>query len=596
MPFSTQSQQVKKEEYAKTQATDIVRSIITNTPRKAKTQRVNIDELTIKQKQELSKFTLEEYEVMSKSVPIRRMMARFLETDEKLLTAICKSANNVKKQIDSAPTTLKEKRRANTSPIKEVAPEFIRELAALTTLTGKVKAITIRHLPDDAINLITKKYKLLLKYELIPSVPLHRINWSFFSLNPNAIDYLSLPANKKRIDYSQLSKNINSKALELIKAELMRNPYNPDIDWSALSGNPEAIDILDANRDKIEWAYFAGNTNPKVIQIIKENQIDIASRGYMRDANIYWYTMSKNTSTEAIDFLTLPENYNKIFWDFLSANTNPKAIALLTKKEGEENDLDDAEFNRLKTNEKISWANLSRNPKAISLLKNKWEDEKVLLRSDIEQYNILKKKKYIIHWNILSENPNAIDLLREKIAEENKLPKKDYDRLENIEKIDWAILSANQKAIQILEENPGKINWNVLSANQNAIELLEAELLEAKLKKYPNNHKINWYQLSGNPKAIKLLQNELKEKPNDYENNIVWEQVSQNPEAIKILDVNKDKIVWPALSKNPNAGKILNNRIEFENKIPKKKYNEIAQQYKLNWKELSKNPAIFTLT
>jgi hypothetical protein len=561
MPFSTQAQQAKKEEYAKTQATDIVRSIITNTPRKAKTQKVNIDGLTIKQKQELSKFTLEEYEVMSKSVPIRRMMARFLETDEKLLTAICKSANNVKKQIDSAPTTLKEKRRANTSPIKEVAPEFIRELAALTTLTGKVKAITIRHLPDDAINLITKKYKLLLKYELIPSVPLHRINWSFFSLNPSAIDYLSLPQNKKRIDYSQLSENTNSKALELIKAELMRNPYNPEIDWYALSSNPDAIDILDANRDKIEWGDFSGNTNPKAIQIIKENQIDIETHGYMRDANIYWHTMSRNTSTEAIDFLTLPENYNKIDWSIFSANTNPKAIALLTKKESEEYDLDDAAFNRLKTNQKISWENLSENPKAISLLKNKWEDEKVLMRSDIKQYNILKKKEYIIHWNLLSKNPNAIDLLREKIIRENNLEEDEYDSLEIIEKINWYVLSANQKAIQLLEENPGNINWFVLSKN---------------------------------PKAIKLLNKELKENPNSTK--ISWSQLSKNPEAIEILDKNRDKISWPALSENPNAGKILKDRIDFENKIPKKKYNEITQFNKLHWTALSKNPAIFTLT
>ena len=555
-----QAQQAKKEEYAKTQAADIVRSIITNTSRqKAKTPIVNIDGLTMKQKQELSKLTFEEYDVMSKSVAMRRMMARFLETDEKLLAYISNSAKNVKKQIDSSPITLKEKMRANTSSIKEVAPEFLRELAALKALSGKAKTITIRNLPDDTINLIMKKYKSLLKYELRPSIPLNKIDWSFFSLNPNAIDYLSLRANKKRIDYSQLSKNTNSKALELIKAEIKVNPYNPDIDWSALSGNPDAIDILDANRDKIVWADFAGNTNPKVIQIIKENQIDIASRGYRRDANIYWHTMSKNTSTEAIYFLALPENYNKIFWDFLSANTNPKAIEMLIVKENEENDLDDADFNRLKTNEKISWANLSKNPEAISLLKIKWGDEKELLKSDIEQYKILKKMKYIIHWNLLSENPNAIDLLRDKIAEEKGLPKIVYDRLENIEKIDWVKLSANQKAIKLLEENPEKIDW---------------------------------VQLSANPKAIKLLKKELKENPE----NIGWYQLSKNPEAISILDKNRDKIIWSQLSENPNAGELLKDRVEFEGKLPQKKYNQLTNYSKLNWIALSLNPSIFTLS
>ena len=178
-----QNQQAKKEEYAKTQAADIVRSIITNTSRqKAKTHKVNIVGLTMKQKNELSKLTLEEYEVMSKSVAMRRMMARFLETDEKFLTAISKSANNAKKQIDLAPTTLKEKMRAKTSPIKEVAPEFLRELAALTALTGKAKAITIRHLPDDTINLIMKKYKSELKYNLREWIPHRKIYWGFYSL------------------------------------------------------------------------------------------------------------------------------------------------------------------------------------------------------------------------------------------------------------------------------------------------------------------------------------------------------------------------------------------------------------------------------
>jgi hypothetical protein len=307
MPSLSQNQQSKKEEYAKTQAADIVRSIITNTPRqKSKSHIVNIEGLTVKQKRELSKLTLEDYEVMSNSIPIRRMMSKILETDEELLKRISKNAKSVKKQIYSLPNTLREKRRANTSPIKEVAPEFLRELAALTA-TGaktKAKAITIRHLPDDAINLIAKKYKLLLKYELIASVPLHRINWSFFSLNPNAIDYLSLPENKKRIDYSQLSNNTNSKALELIKAELMQNPNNPDIDWSALSKNPEAI------------------------QILKENQLE-KDNG---DDDIYWDDLCLNTSNEAIEFLSLPENYRYIEWDIFSINTNPKAIALLTKK------------------------------------------------------------------------------------------------------------------------------------------------------------------------------------------------------------------------------------------------------------------------
>ena len=578
----TQNQQAKKEEYAKTQAADIVRSIITNTSRqKAKTPIVNIDGLTMKQKHELSKLTFEEYDVMSKSVAMRRMMARFLETDEKLLAYISNSAKNIKKQIDSSPITLKEKMRANTSSIKEVSPEFLRELAALNALSGKAKAITIKHLPDDTINLIMKKYKSLLKYNLREWIPHRKIYWGFCSLNPNAIDFLSLPENKKYIDYSQLSKNTNSKALELIKEEIRINPNNPDIDWRALSANPEAIDILDNNRNKIKWYSLCYNINPRAIQILKENQIE-KDNG---DDDIYWDNLCLNTSNEAIDFLK--ENYRYIEWDILSVNTNPKAIELLIKKESEEFDLEDREFNRLEDKEKISWKRLSGNINAISLLERKWEEEKELLRNDIKQYNILKKKDYIIDWDVLSGNPNAIDLLRDKIEEEKKIPKKKFDRLEDIEKINWVKLSASAepKVIQLLEENPTKIIWFTLSANPKAIKLLEEEI-----KVYPT--KINWAQLSANPKAIKLLKKELIKNPE----NIGWYQLSKNPEAISILDKNRDKIIWSQFSENPNAGELLKDRVEFEGKLPQKKYNQLTNYSKLNWIALSLNPSIFTLS
>jgi hypothetical protein len=61
-----------------------------------------------------------------------------------------------------------------------------------------------------------------------------------------------------------------------------------------------------------------------------------------------------------------------------------------------------------------------------------------------------------------------------------------------------------------------------------------------------------------------------------------------------ITNKNKDKIVWSILSENPNAGELLRERVEFEEKLPKKKYNEITNYNKLNWHFLSSNPSIFT--
>jgi hypothetical protein len=301
-------------------------------------------------------------------------------------------------------------------------------------------------------------------------------------------------------------------------------------------------------------SFFSGNTNPKAIKIIEELQL---ATGNSSNGGIDWEEMSANTSTEAIHFLKLPENYNKIEWHIFSANTNPKAIEMLIAKESEEFDLEDREFNRLKHYEKISWRELSKNPKAISLLEKKWEDEKGLKRNDRREYNKLKKIGYIIDWTSLSVNVNAIDLIKRKIDEENKLSEKAYNSLEPIEKINWWVLSANPEAIQLLEANRDKIDW---------------------------------VQLGKNPKAIKLLEEELKVRPQ----NIYWYSLSGNPEAIKILNKNKDKIVWSIFSENQNAGELLRERIEFEEKLPKKKYNEITNYNKLNWHFLSSNPSIFT--
>ena len=33
------------------------------------------------------------------------------------------------------------------------------------------------------------------------------------------------------------------------------------LDWNSLSRNPNAIDLLEANRDKIDWMYLSANCN-----------------------------------------------------------------------------------------------------------------------------------------------------------------------------------------------------------------------------------------------------------------------------------------------------------------------------------------------
>jgi hypothetical protein len=543
--------QSNREEYDKMNKTDLTYRVITNKPKSPlliDLSKLLNGEIELSEDNPKLRLSIEDYNVMCKNKDIKGIIAKMLRITVDNITAYCEDVKILNEYVDLSKMTINQKIKAKLLPLKTL----------------------ISDLPDDTIKIITNKYKSLLEYKLRDWIPRRKLTFvlDFISLNPNALDFLSLPENKKYINYSKLCENTNSRAIELLKEEIRINPDNPDINWDALSKNPDAIDILDTHRNKIKMRIFSSNTNPKAIQIIKE--LRLLARGNASssssDNNIDWVNMSANTSTEAIEFLSLPENYNKIEWDIFSANTNPKAIEMLITKESEEFDLEVREFNRLKPYEKISWRELSKNPEAISLLEKKWEEEKELMRNDRREYNKLKKIGYIIDWTALSVNVKAIDLLRRKIDEENKLSKAKYDKLEDIEKINWWVLSANPKAIQLLEANRDKINW---------------------------------VQLGKNPKAIKLLEEELQVRPQ----NIYWYSISINPEAGKLLKYNSDKIVWSIFSENlkagellkenPKDGELLKDRIEFEDTLTKKKYNEISDYNKLNWYSLAKNPSIF---
>ena len=230
-------------------------------------------------------------------------------------------------------------------------------------------------LPDDILEKIVEQYKTIfkIKYKLKDWIPPEKLNWVFLSENPNAIELLK--ANRKKID------------------------------WDYLSLNPNAIELLKANPDKINWLYLSQNTNPKAIELLKTFPNVIESLNANPDFQ-EWEALSSNPS--AIELLqTYPENIN---WPYLSLN--PKAIELL-----------EANLN------KIDWDNLSMNPNAIELLKANPEK---------------------IDWNNLSANPNpkAIELLK---ANKNN--------------INWHLLSANPNAIELLEANKGKINWHSISRN-----------------------------------------------------------------------------------------------------------------------------------
>ena len=275
--------------------------------------------------------------------------------------------------------------------IKSSPKSIKNKMKAAKSITATKRRGSLSLLPEDILEKIIEKYKTIfrVKYVLKDWISINNLNWNL-SQNPNAIDLLK--ANPNKIEWNYLSKNPNPEAIKLLKA----NKYN--IDWELLSANPnsEAIELLRTNPSKIDWEWLSSNQNSEAIELLKENM-------------------------------------DEIDWDELSAN--PAAIELLKSNRN-----------------KINWEMLSANPAAIELLKENSDE---------------------INWNKLSENPNAMDLL-----------------LANKDRINWSRLSKNPNpiAIELLRENLDEIQWFWLSGNPNAIELLKE-----------NQDNINWSYFSGNP-------------------------------------------------------------------------------------------------
>jgi hypothetical protein len=312
------------------------------------------------------------------------------------------------------------------------------------------------------------------------------------------------------------------------------NKINPYL----LSSNPNAIDLLKDIKE-IEWSYLSGN--PNAIELLRE-----------KIKEIDWKQLSANPN--AIELLR--ENPKKIDWKQLSAN--PNAIELLRENP-----------------KKIDWKQLSANPNAIELLiENPKKIDWKQLSANPNAIELLIENPKKIDWKQLSANRNAIELLREKIKEESEMDEDNLYDLDSNKIIDWERLSENPNAIELLRENKDNILWGYLSRNTNpkAIELLiERIIYESKLS------------------TIEVKQLYM------FGNTISWDRLSANPNAVELLKVNHKLINWGYLSKNPNpkAVEILREKINRESEMNKEDLEDLSWNDKIDWLELSANPAIF---
>ena len=382
-----------------------------------------------------------------------------------------------------------------------------------------LSAISFLDIPDDVLKKIKDDYETLLKYNLrswfpqnklsndfvsanlyaieFLSLPENRrlISWHILSQNPNAIDFLSLPENKTHIFYHYLScnKSSNPKLIKLLKAELKANPdIRRKINWEELSKNPYAIEILTSpeNYDYIKWKSLSSNTSSEAIEfLLSDKNIDF----------IKWFEFSRNPCDDAITFLK--DNPDYINWEGLSANTNPIAISLLKKKIKEENMLSPKEYANLEN--KVYWRSLSANPKAIPLIITKIKEG--IRLEDID-------------WNALSENPAIFFPFKKNIQAKSKM-------------VTSILLRARAKSgIAILpDELQEKIAGDLITISIN------------KLRDGIPVDKLNWSGLCKNPNAIDLIRDRM-----DFEKNLSKEDYDRLPY----------KINWSALCCNSDPGAI----------------------------------------
>ena len=460
-----------REEYEKNEITDRVLNIMTNKTKNQPNTHSKLKELTPKQKLQLSKLSLEEYQLMCESMAVKKMMARFLEVPVEKLTSICKSANGEIKKIESSLATLKDKRRAKSSPIKELNPDFLMMKRARPVRERPTRARTTI---VDVLNIRDLKLKIgeeikgNIKYELHEWIIEDKLDRIFLSKNYNAIDYL-----KKKpylIDYKSLSANKNPKALELLRAQIAKDPDS--IDWKELSKNPIAIPLLmeqllkeeiPTNKKRIDWEAFCSNPHPETIGILKKKIMEDPDN---KEHYIHWSYLSSNTSNEAIKYLSLTENYNNIDWWVLSGNTNPEAIKLLQ--------------GFLHTNyanySKLNWFAICKNENAMAIINT------VLQNGDYMKWGAFMSNK----------NPAAIKIIGKMLIDDPN-------------KIVWAELSSNPSAIAILLANSQKIDLFGYSANTNNTKTQAAiELLKKKINEDNNGDIIHWNKLSANTSIFKI--------------------------------------------------------------------------------------------
>jgi hypothetical protein len=477
--------------------------------------------------------------------------------------------------------TITNKKKSPNTPNKGTQPN--KKILPTLKLPNRLD-----HLPEDIITIITQKsLKSLYTYKLVDGIPEDKLDVDALFENPNALYYLL--TNGKQINYYLLSINPNPIVFKLLKDEIKDN-QEVHINWHLLSSKTESavIDLLSERNKfenqiskeeydrlklpyKINWKLLSAN--PSAFKILKEE--------YDNNPNsdkLVWSALCSNP--KAIDILTEEyKNYpnsNKLVWSALCSNTNPKIVKLLEK-----------ELKIFPENIDMNALAGNKTTEVIKFLKNNF---------DLINYNDLN------FWSILFRNSNSenLEIIKTVLPIKSHLPESSLSRY------------GSREIIAFLREkdNNFRISLDNLASNPlpEAIALLKEKLAKKKItplicKSLSENT---------NPEVITLLKNEFEE--NQDNPNILWRTLSSNTNK-DVIDLLRKRmeyenrltkkryqnlnmyhmINWDIVSKNPNAIELIKERIVYQNSPVNIDRLRDINEGQINWKVLSKNPSIFTI-
>lgn len=253
--------------------------------------------------------------------------------------------------------------------------------------------------------------------------------------------YLGLEERKIYLQRHNITDQLDTEALSQNASAVHIFDQFPElIVWDELSSNPNAIDLLLRNMEKINWDLFSLNTNKHAVDILEKN-LDKAE----------WYNLARNPKAIRIieKYIDVLKN-EKFDYIWRALSSNPEAISILEKNI-----------------DKIHWNELFENTNAMHLIKmcvQLNEDYSYERPLSYFSHNIwgnpaaiyfLEQIFQYVNWRFFSRNQNGIHLIEK-----------------NLDKVHWDMLSTNQKAIHILKENLDKVHWYELFRNQEAFPII----------------------------------------------------------------------------------------------------------------------------